>query len=103
MEPDARRDEEATYERWKYAGSSVPFRYSFSGLAFIAALLGLTADSWWNSRYWYLGVLSCGLLFVGGITLFYDVPRRRLSLVARAFLAVGFVAVAVLTVLKANR
>jgi hypothetical protein len=94
------RDTESEYERWKFAGSSIPFRYSLGGL-FAVVLAGMaTWDEWWNSAYRATGLAAGLLLLIGSAALFYDVPRRRLGLVSKTFLGVGFVVLGVLTIFR---
>ena len=92
------REIESDYERWKFAGSGIPFRYSLSGVATIV-LIGLaTWDNWWNSKFRPFGIAVALLLFVGAAAFLYDVPRRRLGFVSKALLLLGFAVVGILTV-----
>lgn len=94
------RNAEADYERWKHAGSAIPFRYSFSGLLAIVVITLTTWDLWWNSPFRGLGLAGVCLLLVGACALFYDIPRRRLGTLSKSLLFAGFVAIGIMTILR---
>ena len=82
--------DETTYARWK-GQSVIPFRYSFTGLAILGVAGSVKGRDVWETHYWPVALVFAVLFFAGTVSLFLDIPRRRLSPFSQAFLGLGVV------------
>ncbi len=85
-EPDLSVD--PTYARWK-GQSVIPFGFSFTGLAVLGAVGAVKSGGVWETRYGPVVLVFAALLLAGSVSLFLDIPRRRLSPFSQAFLGLG--------------
>ena len=89
----------AAYQRWKLSRGVIPWRLPFGGLFLLGIMFVLSIEHVWSTPYW-AALVASGLFFLlGAISLFYDIPRKRLSRFSRLVLIIGMAGPFVLVML----